>query len=83
MVYISQNYWVSGLCPSSRILKTRENDVSETGSVSVQILRLDLPNGSNRIDIFFHLRTETDPVSETSCSVVFRISNDVQTPKTQ
>jgi hypothetical protein len=35
MVYNTQNYWVFGLYPSSGILKTRELDVSETGSVSV------------------------------------------------
>jgi hypothetical protein len=29
-----ENYWVSGLCPSSGILNTRKH-VSETGSVSV------------------------------------------------
>jgi hypothetical protein len=33
-VYAAQNYWGSGLCPSSRI-KKQENDVSEAGSVSV------------------------------------------------
>jgi hypothetical protein len=31
---ITQNYWVSGLCPSSGIPNTRKN-VSETGSVSI------------------------------------------------
>jgi hypothetical protein len=31
----TQNYWVSGLRSSSGILKAREHDVSETGSVSV------------------------------------------------
>jgi hypothetical protein len=30
---IFQNYWVSGLCPSSGILETRKHNVSETGSV--------------------------------------------------
>jgi hypothetical protein len=30
-----QSYWVSGLCPSSEILKTTKQNVSETGSVSV------------------------------------------------
>jgi hypothetical protein len=30
-----QDYWLFGLCPSSGILKTREHNVSETGSVSV------------------------------------------------
>jgi hypothetical protein len=32
MVYITQNKWVSGLHPSSGILKTGEHKVSETGS---------------------------------------------------
>jgi hypothetical protein len=34
MVYNIQNYWDSGLHPSSRIPKIRKYDVSETGSVS-------------------------------------------------
>jgi hypothetical protein len=32
---ITENNWLSGLCPSSRILNTRKQDVSENGSVSV------------------------------------------------
>jgi hypothetical protein len=35
MVYNTQNYWVSGLCPSSGILNTRKHNVSKTGSISV------------------------------------------------
>jgi hypothetical protein len=35
MVYNTENYWVSGHCPSSGILKTRKHNVSETASVSV------------------------------------------------
>jgi hypothetical protein len=46
--------------PSSCILETRKHDDSETGSVSVP----------------FYLRTETDPVSETSCYLVSRIPDD-------
>jgi hypothetical protein len=34
-VYNTQNYWVFGLCPVSHILKTREHNISETGSVSI------------------------------------------------
>jgi hypothetical protein len=34
-VYDTQNFWSSGLCPSSGTLKTRKHYVSETGSVSV------------------------------------------------
>jgi hypothetical protein len=30
MVYNTRNYWVFGLCPSSGILKTIEQNVSET-----------------------------------------------------
>jgi hypothetical protein len=33
MEYGTQNYWGSGLCPSSRIKKV-EHDISEIGSVS-------------------------------------------------
>jgi hypothetical protein len=36
---MGRNYRVFGLCPSSGILKTREHNVSETGSLSV--LRVD------------------------------------------
>jgi hypothetical protein len=32
---------------------------------------------------FLYLRTETDPLSETSCFLVFRILDDGQIPKTQ
>jgi hypothetical protein len=31
----TQNDWVSGLLPSSRILNTRKYNVSETGSISI------------------------------------------------
>jgi hypothetical protein len=34
MVYDTQNYWAFGLCPLSGIQKTREHNISETGSVS-------------------------------------------------
>jgi hypothetical protein len=48
---------------------SREHDVSETGSVSV--LRCLLP---------YHLRTETDPVSETSYSLEYQTMDKVQKP---
>jgi hypothetical protein len=35
----TQNNWVFGLCPSSEILKTREHNVLETGSVPVHGLK--------------------------------------------
>jgi hypothetical protein len=69
MVYHTQNYWFFGLFPSSSILGTRKHDVSETvievGSVQgAQLSRCLTP---------LHLRTETDPDSETSCFLVPRI----------
>jgi hypothetical protein len=33
-VYTTHNYWVSGLCPSSGVLKSKEHNISESGSVS-------------------------------------------------
>jgi hypothetical protein len=35
-------------------------------------LRLALCKGPNRVGVSPHLRTETDPVSETLCSLVFQ-----------
>jgi hypothetical protein len=35
MVYNTQNSCVFGLCPSSGILETRKDNISETGSVSI------------------------------------------------
>jgi hypothetical protein len=35
MVYNTQNYRVSALCPLSTILETKKHDVLETGSVAV------------------------------------------------
>jgi hypothetical protein len=34
-ISLSENYWVSGLCPLSGILNTIKHNVSETGSASV------------------------------------------------
>jgi hypothetical protein len=34
-ISLSQNYWVSGLCPSPGSLNTRKHNVSETGSVFI------------------------------------------------
>jgi hypothetical protein len=34
-IFIGQNYWVFGLCLSHGILETREQNVSETGPISV------------------------------------------------
>jgi hypothetical protein len=34
MVYHTQNFWVSGFCPSSGTVKARKHNVLETGSIS-------------------------------------------------
>jgi hypothetical protein len=49
MVYNTQRYWVFGLCPSSGFF----------------LNRIALSKGPNRVGVFPHLRTETDPVSKT------------------
>jgi hypothetical protein len=47
-------------------------------------MRLALSKGPNRVGVSPpHLRTETDPVSETMCFLAFRISDDEQSPETQ
>jgi hypothetical protein len=75
--------------PSSGILETRKHDVSETGSVSV----LRWKGGEDTYSVGplwkanlnhwtpFHLRIETDPVSETSCFLVSRIPDDGKVKK--
>jgi hypothetical protein len=70
MFYNTQNYWVLGLRPSS----SREN-VSKTGSVTVLREGGKTPNLLGPLErargptksLSPHLRTETYPVSETSC----------------
>jgi hypothetical protein len=79
MVYNTQNYWVFGLFPSSSILENttfRKLDLfpssGEDGPVTefnsfymAQLSRCLLPR--------LHLRTETDPVSETSCFLEYQM----------
>jgi hypothetical protein len=92
----SQNCCVFGLSPSPGILETRKHDVSETGSISVlkckrktptqlgplERWRLAISKGPNWVGFFPpHLRTKTDPVSETSCSLVSGIPDNGQSPK--
>jgi hypothetical protein len=51
---------------------------------SFQRLRLAFSMGPNRISVSFpHLRTETNPVFETLCFLVFRIPDDGHSPETQ
>jgi hypothetical protein len=42
-------------------------------------LRLALSKGPNRIGVSPHLRTETDPVSETSCLFFFLVIIEIRT----
>jgi hypothetical protein len=39
--------------------------------------------GPNRVSPSLHLRMETDPVSETLCFLVFRITDDEQSQETK
>jgi hypothetical protein len=57
---IHQNYWVSGLFPSSGILNIREHNILKIGYVSIlRQLRLTLSKGLNTVDVSSpHLRTE-------------------------
>jgi hypothetical protein len=66
-----QNCWVSGLCPSSGILNTI------FWKLNVSILRW---GEGDSWDPSPHLRTETEPVSEMLCFLVFRILDDGQSP---
>jgi hypothetical protein len=75
-------FW--GLLPSSGILKTREHNASETGFVSLLRWRVGHTYSVGSLTITGplskrhqhsrclppHLKTETDPVSETLCSLV-------------
>jgi hypothetical protein len=63
IVYSTQDYWAFELCPSSGI---RKNIISETGSVPV------LRWGEG------HLRTETDPESETFYYLEYRTMDEVK-----
>jgi hypothetical protein len=50
---------------------------------SIPIVQVALSKGPNRASVSPHPRTETDPVSETSCFLVIRILNYRQSPKIQ
>jgi hypothetical protein len=91
MVYDAQNYWDSGLCPSSGILNTRKHNLPEIRSVflfrseegdiySSGFLRKSYPQSLTHS---FHLRMERVTVSETLCFLVFRIAADGQSPELQ
>jgi hypothetical protein len=52
--------------------------------ISTQWLRLALSKGPNWVGVFLsHLKTETDPVSETSCPLLPKIPEDGKSPKPQ
>jgi hypothetical protein len=70
MVYVVQSYWACfGLYPSSCTWKTKDHNVSETGSVSVlRWMGQNKPTQLGpleRASLNHWSRTETDPVSET------------------
>jgi hypothetical protein len=78
MVYHNQNYWVFGLSPLSGILRNRKHDVLE--KTPTQLSPLDRANFNHWTT---HLRTETDPVSETLCFLFPRVPDDGESPKTK
>jgi hypothetical protein len=72
MVYNTQNYWVSGLCPSSAVLNARKHNadpVIEVGSFS---------KGSQQSRFHPPLHSFRN-----LCFLVFRIPDDGQSPETQ
>jgi hypothetical protein len=76
-------FWT--FCQSSGILKTREHNISirKLDLLPSSGLRLATSKTQQRRRLLLHLRAETDPVSETLCSLVFRILEDGQNPKMQ
>jgi hypothetical protein len=74
-----QDYWSSGFCPSSRILKTRKHNVLEPG------LRLALSEELNRFGVF--LPSPEDAMRTSFRNVVFfivfRIPYEGQNPEPQ
>jgi hypothetical protein len=56
----------------------------ERANLQAHWLRLALSKGPNRVCVFpSHLRTDTDPVSETLCFLTFRIPDDGQNPESE
>jgi hypothetical protein len=85
-----QNYWVFGLCLSSGIPNTRTHHfgnwiwVSSSGEAELTSTTwLFLRNPTQQVSPPTQPRTEKDQVSETLCSLVFRIPDDGWCPKTQ
>jgi hypothetical protein len=83
----TKHYWFFWALSTSVILKTREHNVSETGTVSVlwgrgdtySVIEVSSFLGSQHSRCLPpYLRAETGPVSETLCSLVFRIPDDGQ-----
>jgi hypothetical protein len=66
--YSSKNYWIFGLFLSSGILE------------NTTFLKLDLFPSSDVFLPHLHLRTETGPVFETSCSLEYQMMEKVQKP---
>jgi hypothetical protein len=77
-MYINQNYCVHGHCTSSCILKTRNHNILQTGRF---ILRWEEGREPKECPPSPHLRTETDPVSETLYFQIFSVPEVEQNPK--
>jgi hypothetical protein len=73
VVYNTENYWVFGLCPSSGILKTRKTQGFGNWTCFLpQVRDGETPTLLGPLERAGE-KTETDPVSETLCSLVLRI----------
>jgi hypothetical protein len=84
-IYI-RNFWVSGLYPSSGIWRNttfRKLDLfpSSGKKTPTQLGPLERANVNHCLLPPFYLRTETDPVSETSCSFKYRTMDKVHKPR--
>jgi hypothetical protein len=92
MMYNTWDYWVSGLYPSSRILKNtffRKLDLFQSScegwEKTTMLGQIETANYNHwktyvSITTAPHLRTETDPVSEMLCSLEYRAMDKVQKP---
>jgi hypothetical protein len=83
MVYNTQDYWVFGLFPSSGILENttfRKLDPFPSSGPVIEISSFYGAQLSRCLLPHLHLRTETDPVSEKSCSLEYQTMEKVQKP---
>jgi hypothetical protein len=72
-------------CPinySYSYIDTRHHDKGKEGDIKIRGSLL-LRDQTEQLSPSSHLRTDTDPVSEALCFLVFRIPDDGQSPETQ